>query len=294
MSQAQLAACAPKWPDGGRAAARDARGGHAETQADCLHLEVTLANVRASATASDAAIYQALQQSERAVRDAAHALTRLELERPAADDDDDDDAAADAAAAPAAAAPAAAAAAPAAASPAAAPSPPSELVTTVAREWCEALAATAAAWKEEAAGRRARRRRRRRRTGRRRAGRRRVRRRRARRRPPPEGGGWLRKMLGAAPAWSVAGDAPAQQRPAALRRIEAVARGLQRPAAQRHRGVGAARRARRRLLRRLVVDAVARRAAEGGRAAAVAIARPLAVADRPARAGQGIAFSQDF
>ena len=27
---------------------------HAETQADCLHLEVTLANVRASATASDA------------------------------------------------------------------------------------------------------------------------------------------------------------------------------------------------------------------------------------------------
>ena len=77
--EAQLAASAPKWPDDVELPLATRAALHAETQADCLHLEVTLANVRASATASDAAIYQALQQSERAVRDAAHALTRLEL-----------------------------------------------------------------------------------------------------------------------------------------------------------------------------------------------------------------------
>ena len=88
--EAQLAASAPKWPDDVELPLATRAALHAETQADCLHLEVTLANVRASATASDAAIYQALQQSERArCATRAHALTRLELERPAADDDDD-------------------------------------------------------------------------------------------------------------------------------------------------------------------------------------------------------------
>ena len=109
--EAQLAASAPKWPDDVELPLATRAALHAETQADCLHLEVTLANVRASATASDAAIYQALQQSERAVRRRARAGA-ARLERSAAAADDDDDAAADAAAAPAAAAPAAAAAPP--------------------------------------------------------------------------------------------------------------------------------------------------------------------------------------